>query len=103
VHDDIRDAIIGVRAKIGVECGARANTVDIRWLSPGYDANGNEILWNDANIVTNSYFIINKFKENDAKNRFIGQASISYDVLKNLTVKGTVTRDFYNYNFIAGS
>jgi len=76
-----------------------ANTVDIRWLSPGYDANGNEILWNDANIVTNSYFIINKFKENDAKNRFIGQASISYDVLKNLTVKGTVTRDFYNYNF----
>lgn len=76
-----------------------ANTVDIRWLSPGYDANGNEILWNDANIVTNSYFIINKFKETDTKNRFIGQASISYDVLKNLTVKGTVTRDFYNYNF----
>jgi len=76
-----------------------ANTVDIRWLSPGYDANGNEILWNDANIVTNSYFIINKFKETDSKNRFIGQVSVSYDILKNLTVKGIVTRDFYNYNF----
>src|SRR5688500_12582896 len=24
-----------------------------------------------------------------------------YDILKNLTVKGTVTRDFYNYNFIS--
>lgn len=76
-----------------------ANTVDIRWLSPGYDANGNEILWNDAGIVTNSYFVINKFKQTDTKNRFIGQATVSYDVLKNLTVKGTITRDFYNYNF----
>lgn len=76
-----------------------ANTVDVRWLSPGYDANGNEILWNDAGIVTNSYFVINKFKQTDTKNRFIGQATISYDILKNLTVKGTVTRDFYNYNF----
>ncbi len=76
-----------------------ANTVDIRWLAPGHDANGNEIMWNDAGIVTNSYFIINKFKQRDTKNRFIGQASVAYDVLKNLTVKGTVTRDFYNYNF----
>lgn len=76
-----------------------ANTVDIRWLSPGFDAKGNEIVWNDAGIVTNSYFFVNKFKQTDNKNRFIGQASVSYDVLENLTVKGTITRDFYNYNF----
>jgi len=76
-----------------------ANTVDIRWLSPGYDANGNENIWNDAAIATNSYFVVNKFKETDTKNRFIGQASVAYDILKNLTIKGTVTRDFYNYNF----
>ncbi|MDJ1482100.1 SusC/RagA family TonB-linked outer membrane protein, partial [Cytophagaceae bacterium YF14B1] len=76
-----------------------ANTVDVRWLKPGHDANGNEIVWNDAGIVTNGYFFINKFKQTDTKNRFIGQASISYDILKNLTVKGSITRDFYNYNF----
>ncbi|MEA5258204.1 SusC/RagA family TonB-linked outer membrane protein [Arcicella aquatica] len=76
-----------------------ANTVDVRWLNPGYDANGNEIFWNDAGIVTNGYFFINKFKETDTKDRFIGQASISYDILKNLTIKGTTTRDFYSYNF----
>lgn len=76
-----------------------ANTVDVRWLDPGHDANGNEILWNDAGIVTNGYFFVNKFKEQDTKDRFIGQASISYDILKNLTVKATTTRDFYNYNF----
>ncbi len=76
-----------------------ANTVDVRWLNPGYDANGNEIFWNDAGIVTNGYFFINKFKQTDTKDRFIGQASISYDILKNLTIKGTTTRDFYSYNF----
>lgn len=76
-----------------------ANTVDVRWLQPGHDANGNEIIWNDAGIVTNGYFFINKFKQEDTKDRFIGQASISYDILKNLTVKATTTRDFYNYNF----
>ncbi|AYQ32564.1 SusC/RagA family TonB-linked outer membrane protein [Runella sp. SP2] len=76
-----------------------ANTVDVRWLDPGHDANGNEIFWNDAGIVTNGYFFINKFKQTDTKDRFIGQASVSYDILKNLTLKATTTRDFYNYNF----
>lgn len=76
-----------------------ANTVDVRWLEPGHDANGNEIIWNDAGIVTNGYFFVNKFKQEDTKDRFIGQASVSYDILKNLTVKATTTRDFYNYNF----
>ncbi|WP_315815313.1 TonB-dependent receptor [Paraflavitalea speifideaquila] len=76
-----------------------ANTVDVRWLKPGYDANGNEPVWNDATIVTNGYFVVNKFKQSDNRNRFIGQAAISYDILDNLTVKGIVTRDFYNYNF----
>ncbi len=76
-----------------------ANTVDIRWLQPGYDAEGNESIWNDAGIASNSYFVVNKFKQTDVKNRFIGQASVNYDILDDLSVKGTVTRDFYNYNF----
>jgi TonB-linked SusC/RagA family outer membrane protein len=76
-----------------------ANTADVRWLKPGYDANGNETIWNDAAIASNGYFVINKWKENDTKNRFIGQASISYKLLRNLIVKGTVSQDFYNYNF----
>ena len=76
-----------------------ANTADVRWLNPGYDANGNEIKWNDADIASNGYFVINKFKEDDSKNRFIGQASVSYRPFKNFVVKGTVSRDFYNYNY----
>ena len=76
-----------------------ANTADIRWLKPGYDANGNEIAWNDASIASNSYFVANKFKENDNKNRFIGQAGITFDIIKNLSLKGVVSRDFYYYNY----
>lgn len=76
-----------------------ANTVDARWLAPGYDAAGNQTPWNDAGIATNGYFVMNKYKENDTKNRFIGQGSITYDIVKNFSLKGVISRDFYNYNY----
>ena len=76
-----------------------ANTADVRWLKPGYDSAGNEQIWNDASIASNGYFVINKYQEKDTKNRFIGQASVSYELLHNLVIKGTVSEDFYNYNY----
>ncbi|RYY28130.1 MAG: SusC/RagA family TonB-linked outer membrane protein, partial [Sphingobacteriaceae bacterium] len=76
-----------------------ANTADVRWLNPGYDANGNEITWNDAAIASNGYFVVNKYKEDDTKNRVISQGTVSYEPVKNLVFKGTVSRDFYNYNY----
>ncbi|WP_029283592.1 SusC/RagA family TonB-linked outer membrane protein [Pedobacter sp. R20-19] len=76
-----------------------ANTVDVRWLAPGYDAAGNQTPWNDAGIATNGYFVMNKYQQNDTKNRFIGQGSISYDIVKNFQLKGVISRDFYNYNY----
>ncbi|SEL04709.1 TonB-linked outer membrane protein, SusC/RagA family [Chitinophaga rupis] len=77
-----------------------ANTVDIRSLAPGYDSTGRETQWNETPYASNSYFVINRFKNNDTKNRFIGQASIRYDILPNLFVKGNVSRDFFNYDFV---
>lgn len=76
-----------------------ANTADIRWLAPGYDSRGNEVPWNDAAIASNSYFVINKFQQHDTKNRFIGQASLSYELYRNLVLKAGVARDFYNYDY----
>ncbi|MBS1915271.1 MAG: SusC/RagA family TonB-linked outer membrane protein [Bacteroidetes bacterium] len=76
-----------------------ANTADVRWLKPGYDSNGNEQIWNDAAIASNGYFVANKYQENDRKNRFLGQASVILEPIKNLVFKGTVSRDFYNYNY----
>jgi TonB-linked SusC/RagA family outer membrane protein len=76
-----------------------ANTADVRWLKPGYDALGNEMAWNDAPIASNGYFVQNKYQENDTKNRMIGQASLIYKPFANLVIKGTVSKDFYNYNY----
>jgi len=76
-----------------------ANTTDVRWFEPGSDAKGNEIPWNDAGIASNGYFVVNKFKQQDTKNRFIGQAGVTYQIVKNLSAKASVSRDFYNYNY----
>jgi TonB-linked SusC/RagA family outer membrane protein len=76
-----------------------ANTADVRWLKPGYDSNGNEQIWNDASIASNGYFVINKYQENDTKNRFIGQASVAFEPVSNLVFKGTISEDHYNYNY----
>ncbi|WP_143822287.1 SusC/RagA family TonB-linked outer membrane protein [Mucilaginibacter pedocola] len=76
-----------------------ANTADITWLKPGYDADNKEIGWNDAPIASNSYFVVNRFQQKDTKNRFIGQAGITYEFIKNLSLKGVVSRDFYYYNY----
>lgn len=76
-----------------------ANTVDIRWMDPGYDATGREVQWNETPYASNSYFVVNKFRNDDTKNRFIGQFGLKYDILKNLFVKGNISRDFYSYDF----
>lgn len=76
-----------------------ANTADVRWLAPGYDSKGNETVWNDASVATNGYFVINKFKEDDNKNRFIGQGTVTYEIINNLLLKGTISQDHYDYNY----
>ncbi|WP_090556513.1 SusC/RagA family TonB-linked outer membrane protein [Pedobacter hartonius] len=76
-----------------------ANTTDVDWLKPGYDARGNETAWNDASIASNGYFVVNKFKQEDTKNRFIGQAGLTFQLIRNLSAKASVSRDFYNYNY----
>ncbi|MCF0054381.1 SusC/RagA family TonB-linked outer membrane protein [Dyadobacter sp. CY356] len=77
-----------------------ANTVDIRSLAPGYDqTTGKEIEWNPVPAAPNPYMVINKFKNEDRKNRFLGQANIKYDILDNLFVKASVSQDYYNFNY----
>ncbi len=75
-----------------------ANVVDIRSLAPGYDpVTGKEMEWNPVPAAPNPYFVVNKFKNNDTKNRFIGQGSIRYDILDNLFIKGSLSQDFYSF------
>ncbi len=75
-----------------------ANVVDIRSLSPGFDPEtGKEMEWNPVPAAPNPYFVVNKFKNDDTKNRFIGQANIKYDILDNLFIKGSISQDFYSF------
>ncbi|MEO8473361.1 MAG: SusC/RagA family TonB-linked outer membrane protein [Chryseolinea sp.] len=75
-----------------------ANTVDIRSLLPGYDpVTGKEVEWNPVPAAPNPYFVINKFSNNDTKNRFIGQAALKYNFTDNLFLKGSVSRDYNNF------
>ena len=75
-----------------------ANVVDIRSLSPGFDpVTGKEMEWNPVPAAPNPYFVINKFKNDDSKHRFISQGSIRYDILDNLFLKGTVSQDYYSF------
>ncbi|RRB12832.1 SusC/RagA family TonB-linked outer membrane protein [Larkinella knui] len=75
-----------------------ANVVDIRSLAPGYDpATGKEIEWNPVPAAPNPYFVINKFKNDDTKHRFLSQGSIRYDILHNLYLKGSVSQDYYSF------
>lgn len=74
------------------------NTMDIRTLAPGYDAAGNEILWNASSAATNPYFVVNRYHNGDDKNRFLGQFNIQYDLLKNLSVKASVSKDYYKFD-----
>ncbi|MEX2601072.1 MAG: SusC/RagA family TonB-linked outer membrane protein [Balneolaceae bacterium] len=72
-----------------------ANTVPIEALAPGYyEDTMIEKEWNHVAIATNPYFIVNRMKNMDSKNRVISQASVTYDILPNLYIKGDLMRDF---------
>ncbi|MFX1706614.1 SusC/RagA family TonB-linked outer membrane protein [Chitinophaga sp. CC14] len=77
-----------------------ANTVDIRNMDPGYDKDGNEVKWNPSEFASNPYFVLNKFKNNDDRNRFIGNVSIKYNILDNLFVRGRVNHDYMNIGYV---
>ena len=77
-----------------------ANTVDIRSLAPGYDEDGREIEWNPVPVANNAYWVVNRYQNNDEKNRFIGQANIQYDITEGLYLRGSISRDFYNFEYV---
>ncbi|MDN3657318.1 SusC/RagA family TonB-linked outer membrane protein [Ferruginibacter paludis] len=48
-------------------------------LSPGYDANGREIVFSDDNYVTNPYFAVNKWINDVSRKRLITAVSAKYN------------------------
>ena len=69
------------------------NSIDIETLKPGYDSTGRELLYTQG--VSNPYYILNKEKEFDTKNRLIGAITLKYEITKWLYARGRITRDYY--------
>ncbi len=69
------------------------NTVSLESLKPGYDSTGREFLYTQG--VSNPYYIINKEKETDSRNRFRGSLVLKYDITNWLYARGRLTRDYY--------
>jgi len=79
-----------------------ANTVDVRNMkgdpnNPGINPKtGRELEWNPVPAAINPYYAAYQLGNQDDQQRLIGRASVQFNILSNLFIKGTVARDF-NY------
>ena len=71
-----------------------ANNIDVRILDPGYDASGNEVLWNDYVYATNPYFAVNKIQNSDTRRRFIGSFNTRYNITSSLFARVRLGIDY---------
>lgn len=73
-----------------------ASSFDVRWLKPGTDANGMELVPNADDVYTdNPYFVVNDFKNYTNRNRLTGGVTLKYKFFDWLFLQGQVTRDGY--------
>lgn len=75
-----------------------ATSLDVRDLAPGYNADGIEFTWSDYIFVTNPYFAVNKMRNGDTRNRFIGSFSARYNFTDYLYARARVGLDQRNTN-----
>ncbi len=69
-------------------------SIDIETLKPGYNPDGSEFSY--ANSISNPYYVVNKIKQTDKKDRTTGSISLQYDITDWLYARGRITRDFYS-------
>lgn len=85
--NNIGNAIIGL-----------APNFDQKWLADGYkDEFGRYNQWNGNEYRLNPYWIINEMTNESVKDRVMGNAQISYDILPNLTIQAKAGTDFYKF------
>jgi len=77
-----------------------ATNVDIRNLDPGYDSRGYEARWNDNVYSQNPYFVINKVKNDDVRNRFLGSFNLRYNITDFLYIRARIGTDNNQFKFM---
>lgn len=77
-----------------------APNFDQKWLSEGYkDEYGRYNSWNANHYRLNPYWVINEMKNYSKKDRIMGHAQMSYDILPYLTARAKAGLDYYNFRF----
>jgi len=71
-------------------------SIDVANLMPGYGPDGKEFSY--ANSISNPYYVVNKTKQVDTKNRLTGSVSLKYNLNKWIYLRGRATRDYYSAN-----
>lgn len=69
-------------------------SINVDNLAPGYGPDGKEFSY--ANSISNPYYVVNKTKQIDTKDRFTGSVSLKYAITKDLYARARATRDFYS-------
>ncbi len=67
-------------------------------LKPGYNDQGTELRFQPSQWITNPYWAVNKFKNNDSKDRIIASSTLKYEFTKWLNATGRVGWDAYDYS-----
>ncbi|MDR0994886.1 MAG: SusC/RagA family TonB-linked outer membrane protein, partial [Tannerella sp.] len=76
-----------------------ANSFDVRWLKPGYDANNDELLPGNSIYFNNPYWLQYQKTNETNTNRLTGGMTLRYDIFDWLYAQGAVTRDGFNTDF----
>lgn len=71
--------------------------VDANWLKPGYDASGNEIVFNDNAFNTNPWFASAKFRNNTERDRLWGMTRLKYQFRPWMYLQGRVAHDYFSF------
>jgi TonB-linked SusC/RagA family outer membrane protein len=71
--------------------------VDARWLKPGYDVSGNEIVFNDNAFHTNPWFAASRFRNNTSRDRILAMTRIRFQWNDWLYVQGRIAHDYFGF------
>lgn len=75
--------------------GLLSPNVDVRTMDPGANEDGTERGYSNNIFSQNPYWAANNFRNGDQRNRIIASASIQYDILDWLYIRGRVGTDHY--------
>lgn len=73
------------------------STLDINDLKPGSNAEGTELLFQPSQFISNPYWAVNDFNNDDKKNRLTASTVLRYDITDWLYLTGRAGIDTYDF------